>query len=401
MILRTRRAWTRTGVALLATLTTGAMIAVGGAAHADEPGDLELALSASRVSLGEPFRDVEVVVTNHGPGPAGGWHVEYDLGGLDDEVVTVGDRFGPGCRLGGERLVCPGETALGAGHRWRGPLPFSLTKVAGRHGPAGSVTVTVVAEGDPVPANNAGRFEVEAPAVGVDLVVQADDIHQVTAAGEPTDAPVPPGGESMMVGIVGNLGDTVADGLRVRVTLPRYVTFAEAEPGCDYTADRRTVTCDYQQLLLVPVRRGAEPGAPPAVIGVYFPVRVAEDAPGPLVAKGGELYAAALGTMDDPDPALRRRGRGPALPENVRAVSAREVEDADPADNVDGFVAYLAGPPNGGGGGAGEGLPVTGVQAGLIAGIGTGVLLVGGVLVFLSRRRRVMLVNPGDEESTD
>lgn len=44
---------------------------------------------------------------------------------------------------------------------------------------------------------------------------------------------------------------------------------------------------------------------------------------------------------------------------------------------------------------------MTGVQADLIGGIGALVLLAGGALVLLSRRRRVVLVTPGDEKSTD
>ncbi|WP_036390796.1 hypothetical protein [Micromonospora chokoriensis] len=54
-----------------------------------------------------------------------------------------------------------------------------------------------------------------------------------------------------------------------------------------------------------------------------------------------------------------------------------------------------------GGGSGGGGLPVTGVQVGLIGGIGVIILLVGGALLVLSRRRKVVLVSPADEKSTD
>jgi|GEM_PF-2674876 hypothetical protein len=390
MILGTRHAWTRTAAGIVAALAAVATIATGGVAHADDSGDLELTLSAPRIALGEPFRDFRVTVTNRGPGPARGWHVEYDLGGLDDEVVTVEGRFGPGCRRRGERLVCAQPATLGPGHSRREPLPFTLAPVGGRHGPAGSIGVAIVSRGDPAPANNTASVGVEVPAVGVDLVVRADDVRRVTEDGEPTNEPVPPGEASVVTGMIGNLGDTVAVGLRVRVTLPRYVTFAEVEPGCVYTADNRTATCDYHQLALVPIGRVG--GGGPSAVGVYFPVRVAEDAPGPMVAEGGELYAAALATTDGRATAGRARGGGaPGLPPNIRVISTRQVEDADPTDNTDEFVAYLAGPPDGGtpepGTGAGVGLPVTGVRAGLVGGLGTGLLLVGGVLVFLSRRR--------------
>ncbi|MEU5931990.1 hypothetical protein [Micromonospora sp. NPDC047187] len=54
-----------------------------------------------------------------------------------------------------------------------------------------------------------------------------------------------------------------------------------------------------------------------------------------------------------------------------------------------------------GGGSGGGGLPVTGVQVGLIGGIGVVILLVGGALLVLTRRRKVVLVSPADEKSTD
>ncbi|MFI7577373.1 LPXTG cell wall anchor domain-containing protein [Micromonospora sp. NPDC049497] len=44
---------------------------------------------------------------------------------------------------------------------------------------------------------------------------------------------------------------------------------------------------------------------------------------------------------------------------------------------------------------------MTGVQVGLIGGVGAGVLLTGGALLLLSRRRKVVLVNPGDEKKAD
>ncbi len=47
----------------------------------------------------------------------------------------------------------------------------------------------------------------------------------------------------------------------------------------------------------------------------------------------------------------------------------------------------------------GGGLPITGAKAGLYGGVGLGVLLLGGGLLFLARRRRVVLVAPGDERN--
>ncbi|MEE6258175.1 LPXTG cell wall anchor domain-containing protein [Plantactinospora sonchi] len=377
----------------------GAMIGTGGAAYAAEGVDLALSVSARTVAAGDPLAAHRVVVHNDGTVevPAG-WHLEYDLTGLDERVVRRGGDPAKGCTGDGDRIVCAIQEGLPAGQRLELATPFTLTGVAGRHGAAGSFTVAAVAEQDTDLADNTATVDVEVPALGVDLAVQADDIHRVTAGGEATDEPVPPGGETFVFGVVGNFGDTIAKGVRVRVTLPEHVTFAELEPGCAYTSERRTVTCDYHQITLVPVDRDtSEEDDVISVLGVYFPVEVDRDAPGPVVVQGGELYAAALGAGDGTSPAVLARSGSPALPEGVRALSAEEIEDAEPSDNSYPFAAHIAGPSDGSGGGGG-GLPVTGVQAGLIGGIGAGVLLVGGVLLFLARRRRVVLVAPEDEK---
>jgi LPXTG-motif cell wall-anchored protein len=44
---------------------------------------------------------------------------------------------------------------------------------------------------------------------------------------------------------------------------------------------------------------------------------------------------------------------------------------------------------------------VTGVQVGLIAGVGAAILLAGGALLVLSRRRKMVLVTPTDERTED
>ncbi|MEO3745176.1 LPXTG cell wall anchor domain-containing protein [Plantactinospora sp. B5E13] len=396
---------------MLVTFSAGAMIVTGGAAYAAEGVDLTVSVSDRTVAAGEPLARHRVTVRNTGTVevPAG-WRVEYDLGGLDERVVRRDGELARGCVEERGKIVCTVPEGLPVGRSLDLATPFTLTGVGAGPGPAGGFTVAAVAEEDGNPADNTATVDVEVPAVGVDLVSYAEDIRQVTADGGGTDRPVPPGGETILFGAVANVGDTVAEGVRVRVTLPEYVTFGEVEQGCDYTPDNRTVTCDYHQIVLVPTDRdtGGDDELVSAV-GLYFPVRVDRDAPGPLVAEGGELYAAALDTTDGTSPARRRT---PALPEGVRALSAeeaedlaaKEVEDAEPGDNSYPFAAHIAGPPDGSGSGSGsgsgggDGLPVTGVQAGLIGGVGAGVLLVGGVLIFLARRRRVVLVAPEDEK---
>jgi LPXTG-motif cell wall-anchored protein len=400
MKLRTRRVLARAGAGGLALFASGAMIAVGGAAHADAGADLELTVSSGSVAIGEPLAKHRATSLNKGPGDAVGWQFEYDLSGLDDSVVTVGDRLHLGCELAGEKIRCS-TVGLAQGHSLAQPTPFTLTKVPGKHGSAGFYTVTAVSETDPDQTNNSAKVEVEVPAIGVDLAVYAEDVHQVTEEGEFTDRPVPPGGRTLTFGVVGNFGDTIARGIKVRVTLPQYLTFDEVEPGCAYSAGNRTVTCDYDQITLVPADQDTDDSDDViSAVGIVFPVKVAEDAPGPVVARGGEMFSSALAVEDGVDPASVARSRSAGLPEGATGMSAKQLDDADPADNTDTFRAHIGAPAgDGGGGGVGGGLPVTGVQAGLIGGVGAGVVLLGGALFLLARRRRVVLVNPGDEKT--
>ncbi|MFY1688643.1 hypothetical protein [Plantactinospora sp. WMMB782] len=397
MKLRTRHLLVRAGAGGLALFTTGALVAVGGAAQAAAGADLALTVSSDTVAIGEPLAAHRATALNKGPGEAAGWQFEYDLSGLDDSVVTVGDRLHLGCELTGAKIRCS-TMGLNQGESLTQPTPFTLERVPGKHGKAGSYTVTAVSESDPEQSDNSAKVAVEVPAIGVDLSVYAEDVRQVTEDGEFTDAPVPPGGRTFTFGAVGNFGDTIAKGIKVRVTLPQYLTFDEVEPGCGYSADKRTVTCDYDQITLVPAIHDTD-GDDDVIsaVGIVFPVRVDADAPGPVVARGGEMFSAALAVSDEVSRASVQRSRSAALPEGAKGMSAKELDDADPADNTDTFVAHIAA-PTGDGGGGGGGLPVTGVQAGLLGGVGAGVVVLGGALFLLSRRRRVVLVNPGDEK---
>jgi LPXTG-motif cell wall-anchored protein len=84
------------------------------------------------------------------------------------------------------------------------------------------------------------------------------------------------------------------------------------------------------------------------------------------------------------------------LPANVEGLQAADV---DATDNSDGYAVIVAA-QGGTGGGDGGSLPVTGPQAGLIGGIGAAVLAAGGAMFLVARRRRVVLVTPGDEKPT-
>jgi hypothetical protein len=220
-------------------------------------------------------------------------------------------------------------------------------------------------------------------------VAVAEDVFKVAADGTMTDDPVPPGGNSWVVGAVGNLGDTTADGVKVTVALPKHVTFGEAEPGCVYTTDKRSVTCDYADVTLVPVAQDTDPDDDViSVVGIVFPITVAANAPGPVVVSGGKLSGNALGVQDDPSAATLIEGERPGLPEALQALTPDAVRDADPADNTANFKVHIGARPATGGGAGGGGLPVTGPRTGLIGGVGAALVLLGSTLVLITRRRR-------------
>jgi hypothetical protein len=109
------------------------------------------------------------------------------------------------------------------------------------------------------------------------------------------------------------------------------------------------------------------------------------------VLGGGVVTAVGLAT-EEPDVALRKAAT--PLPEGVEGGSAKEVDESD---NTDEFSVHVA---NSGGGGGGGELPVTGVQAGLIGGVGLAVVGGGLAMLLVSRRRRVVLAMPDDEKPT-
>ncbi|RLP95235.1 hypothetical protein EAD89_02025 [Micromonospora sp. BL4] len=411
-----RRALGLVGAGALGLVASAALLATGGPAYAaDGGGDLEVSVSATTFVAGSSPKDFTMTVVNRGPDGAI-WSLEYDFSGLDDSMVKVESPTLLGCTRTDDKLTCQ-EGGLSVGHSYWQHNSFELVPVPGAKGEAGSFTVAAVSDTDPNPGNNTATVKVDVPAKGVDLVTLAEDVFQVADDGEPTDEPVAPGGSSFVLGAVGNIGDTIAEGLKVSVALPRYVTFGEAERGCTYGADNRTATCAYEDITLVPIDRDtSESDNIISVVGIVFPVTVAKDAPGPVVLDGGVLSGYALKAEDEVSTAVLARSATAELPKGLKTLSAedvKDVKDANVTDNTDQFKVHVGAAATGsegsaggeapGGdqpGGTGGGLPVTGVQAGLLGGVGAGVMVLGAALFLVSRRRRVVLTTPDDEVPT-
>jgi hypothetical protein len=113
----------------------------------------------------------------------------------------------------------------------------------------------------------------------------------------------------------------------------------------------------------------------------------------------GREYRCDIGTLTKADGAGTRNAAfkidTAAVGDDGTAQISGPARDKNPANNTAKIVITVA--AGGGTGGGGGSLPVTGVKAGLIGGIGGLVLIVGAVLVVMSRRRRVLMVTPTDE----
>jgi hypothetical protein len=407
MNVRTRRSRLSVAVGASALLTAGALLGLAGPAHAAAgTADLALTVSGEKIAADASAKLFGIKVHNNGPDTATGIKIQFDFAGLTDKVITPTppDPSDPDCKvIAGGKIQCS-LTDLTIAKDLSFKLPFPLEHKPGVIGDGGTFSITVLSDGDKNTANDSATVHVQIPGNGVDLFVGAEDVFAFdNKANAPTDQPVPPGGTSFFFGAILNQGDRVAKGLKVTVTLPGHVTFNEVEPGCTYTADNRTVTCDYTSINLVPRDQDTNPDDNIySAVPVFFPVKVASDAPGPVVLTGGSMTSVALATEDINPTALAaatRKMPTSVLPKGVKALTADDLKDIDFTDNTDDFAVHVAAPASGGGGGGG-GLPVTGVQAGLIGGIGGTALITGAVLFMVARRRRVVLVTPGDEKST-
>lgn len=372
------RALAYAGAAAVGLVAAGAFAAPALAAG---PTDLALTLSGTTLAATTSGKVATATVTNKGAETATGIVITFDLSALDTGVVDLPVPAPDACEQSGAKIACrvldikPGENA---------DLPFELIRTG--DGTPGKITATVSHEGEDADAGNdsATATVTISESTGPDLTVFVPD---VPIDEEGTTGTVAPGEQTELGYLVANFGDEAVGALKLTIQLPEHVTFVEQEEGCEYSADNRTATCSYD-FALIPADEDTGEGGPYSAAGFFNLIKVAEDAPAPSVLDGG--LVSAEGTVLQ-EPRVESFRAASALPEGVEGLSAKEVDESD---NSDEFSVHVAGS---GGGGGGE-LPVTGVQAGLIGGVGLLVVAGGGAMLLMSRRRRVVLAVPDDEK---
>lgn len=375
------RALLRAGVA--ATALVAASAAFTAPAFADDTADLGVSVAGTILAPDSDNKFATISLSNAGPNAASEILVTIDVSGLDlNKVEFVGEDCG-GVENG--KVLCSptsGTLAAGAEQDWE----FPLVKKAGATGEAGPITVTVEHPGtDPEPANNSATADVVvSDESGADLLVWAPDVYQWDDTEKFfTTTPIAPGGESRVYVEVFNYGDKDAKGLAFKVSLPEHVTLTEPETECDFSEDLRVAACDYADVALPTF--GSNPDKSWSIF--YWSVKVDESAPAPVTLHGS-VTAAAIEEVDVEVPAVALRNAPIAaeLPEHFK--------DVDKSDNTDEFGVFVATAAAGGSGGGDGGLPLTGPAAGVIGGVGLAVVLVGGALFFVARRRRIVTVTP-------
>ena len=410
MTFRTR-VLTRVGVAAL--LIAGGLAAAGAPALASgDQADLELAVAGTKVAAGAPGKIGWAKVTNHGPGVPSTLSITADLSEFDvehrDAAIPVDENCGADEKAFTVTCVIPPEVIPGVGETLE--IPVFVVKNPELSEPyQAPVTFSLASPGDTNPANNSRKVDVTfGEAHGVDLAVLVPDVKErIVSFEEGPTGPLRAGDGTVVTGVVFNWGDAAAAGVKLTVQLPEHVTFTEVEPGCAYDAANRRAVCTYDKLVLVPaldgpgneLRAGAVAGGDEDPVAlVWFPVKVDAGVKAPVTLPDGAVTVEAMGQISVDSPRARAANR--TLPKNIKMVGYDVVEayEVDGTDNADNFVVVVEGDEGGAGGGGG--LPVTGAQAGLIGGIGLAVLVAGGVLMVLARRRRVVLVAPGDETPT-
>ncbi|MEV1143049.1 hypothetical protein [Micromonospora sp. NPDC049799] len=363
-------------------------------ALADNTADLAIKATGTTIAVGAPGKFASVSLLNKSAVDAKGVLVGLDISKLDTKLVDINES---GCNTREDGwILCgiEGDT-IGAGEDvdWA----FPLTRKGDGTGPAGSISALILHEGDdPDESNNLVTVDVKVEGTGPDLSVVADDVRKavkveggsITQVGD-----LQAGNTGQLIYSAFNQGDQATTGLRISVKLPKGATFAEKEEDCTYNDAMTALTCQYEAVL-VPASQDKDGDKLFAGARFYNLVKV-DAGVKPSSLTGGEVTIDPL-WKEGAAASNATKATTSNLPQNAEGVSDKDV---DASDNTDDFSVIVAGKGGTGGGDNGGGLPVTGPQAGLIGGIGGAVLLAGGVMFMVARRRRIVLVTPGDEKS--
>ncbi|MET8198290.1 cell wall anchor protein [Micromonospora taraxaci] len=415
-----RSALARAGV--VALLAAGGLATVAVPARAADQADLALVPVSYELAKGvkaakaKPFKFR--VDNSRSTVAAKGVSYTANVSQLDKNMVGV--VVPNGCQVKGKTFTCQlGDLPAGTSEEFGIPL-FST----GGRGDAGTLVVTIKSTTvDPKRGDNKVEHEITVAKRGYDLTswvqdVQANVVVNGVKGDDPNLRPVRRGETVPLDWAIYNDGSRKATGIFYGLTLPVGVTFAQKPEGC-----LEQVFQDKQQLFCEDAGAIVKPGE-------YYTsdvrVTVGDDVTEPVLHEG-DLFAYGL------DGAAGQPEEEPEVASLAQRKAFTEVDVMDNHTTFEAFVDLTASPtptptptatptptptatptgtptpsgtstpgtttsPAAGGGG---GLPVTGVQAGLIGGIGALILLVGGALLVLSRRRKVVLVAPGDEKSTD
>lgn len=374
---------------LLAAVLVGTLPAYG-----SSPADLAVRISGEATSEVPGGHVLTATVVNRGPGRASGVQLRFS-GQVDSEAMDPESlHFCRPRRSHTPPAVVPSLTAdihgtcplpdLAPGHS-HGLRSVVLGR-ANMLGTVGRMTVVVGHAGvDPAPADNSaatslGAAESAADSAGHRLYVRGWD---GPADPDGTIGAVPPGGVGDLRFEVGNSGDAPVNGLTVTIRLPQGVTFAGVQPGCGYARDRRSATCVYGDLPLLPADRDTDPDDRRySALLFRHGFEVDSTAPTQTRLDDGLLRVEPMVTGYLPPPVTR-------LPADVTGTRARDFAAEADQDRF----AIRTGASVGDGAGKGDsavspdGLPVTGVSVGSVGLAGLGLAGAGAALLLLARRR--------------
>ncbi|MBM0232334.1 LPXTG cell wall anchor domain-containing protein [Micromonospora sp. STR1_7] len=403
-----RSALARAGV--VALLAAGGLATVAAPAQAADQADLALVPLSYELAKGvtaakaKPFK----FRVDNSRSTVAAKGVSYTADTSQLKRNKVGVVVPDGCQVQGRTFTCQlGDLPAGTSEDFGIPL-FST----GGRGDAGTLVVTITSTTtDPERGDNKVEHAITVAKPGYDLTswvqdVQANVVVNGVQGDDPDLRPVRRGETVPLDWAVYNDGSRKATGIFFGLTLPAGVTFAQKPEGCleQEFQGKQQLFCEDAGAVVKP--------------GEYYTadvrVTVGDDVTEPVLHEG-DLFAYGLDGAE---------GQPEEEPEMASSAQRKAFTEVDVVDNHTTFEAFVdltaqptptptatptgtptpgatTSPATGGGGAGGGGLPVTGVQAGLIGGIGGLILLAGGALLVLSRRRKVVLVAPSDEKSTD